>query len=61
MSVKRIMVLGGAGRVGMQIASELMRRGQDLVIVDIVPDQLLRQRVGRLLNDARLVWAPLRL
>jgi hypothetical protein len=38
----------------MQIASELLRRGQDLVIVDIVPEPALRQRIGRLLNDARL-------
>ncbi|MEH6593379.1 MAG: NAD-dependent epimerase/dehydratase family protein [Halioglobus sp.] len=60
MSVKRIMVLGGAGRVGMQIASELMRRGQDLVIVDIVPGQFLRQRVGRLLNDTRLAMGDCR-
>jgi hypothetical protein len=53
-AVKKIMILGGAGRVGAQIASELMRCGQELVLVDIVPESLLAQMAGRLLNDARL-------
>ncbi len=54
MSKKRFMVLGGAGRVGMQIVSEFVRLGHDIVVVDIVADSLLRQKTGRLLNDSRL-------
>ena len=48
------MIIGSAGRVGMQIASELMRAGQNLVLVDIVPELRMTQSAARLLNDARL-------
>jgi len=54
MQNKKIMVLGAAGRVGMQIASECLRRGVDLVLVDIIGQNLLQQKAGRLRNDARL-------
>ena len=51
---KKIVILGGAGRVGMQIAAELLRAGQHTVLVDIVPQAQFSQLAGRLLNDARL-------
>lgn len=54
MSSDKVLILGAAGRVGMQIATELMRRGLDVVLVDILEDRLLGQKAGRLLNDSCL-------
>lgn len=53
-NVKKIMILGGAGRVGMQITAELLRAGVQTVLVDILPQPQLAKMAGRLLNDARL-------
>ncbi len=54
MPTKKILIIGSGGRVGMQIAAELMRLNFDLAMVDIMDEQLLRQKAGRLLNDSRL-------
>ena len=48
------MLLGAGGRVGRQIASEFMRRGLDIVAVDIMDAGLLQQVMARLHNDACL-------
>jgi len=54
MKPKRTMLLGAGGRVGRQIASEFMRRGLDIVAVDIMDAGLLQQVMARLHNDACL-------
>ena len=52
-----ILVLGAAGRVGLQIAYELLRHGHKVVMVDIVSQSQFEQRAKRLLNDALLAAA----
>ncbi len=52
--VKRVMILGAGGRVGMHIAAELCRARIDLVLVDIVEESLLRQKINRVLSDTRI-------
>lgn len=54
MSRHCIMILGAGGRVGMQIAAEFLRLGQDLVLLDILAQSALEQKAGRLRNDAYL-------
>ena len=51
---QRVLVVGGGGRVGLQIASELLRQSFRVAIVDVLPKKLLWQRAGRTLNDARI-------
>lgn len=53
-NAKKVMILGAAGRVGMQLTAELLRAGQHTVLVDILAQPQLEQLAGRLLNDARL-------
>ena len=50
----KVVVFGGGGRVGAQIATELLRAGLEVVLVDIMPGEQLNRRAGRLLIDARL-------
>ncbi len=57
MTDRRIFLLGAAGRVGTQVAAELMRSGFDLVLVDILGQDQLSRKAGRLLNDANLIGA----
>jgi hypothetical protein len=54
MKKKPILIIGAAGRVGMQIVSELLRRNHHVVMVDMLEQEQLSQRAGRLLNDCRL-------
>jgi hypothetical protein len=54
MSAQGVMILGGGGRVGMQIVSELLCRGFQVILLDIQEQNLLEKKAGRLLNDARL-------
>lgn len=51
---EKVLILGAAGRVGAQIAAELLRESLHVVLVDIVPENPLRQLAGRLLSDARI-------
>ena len=51
---QRVLIVGGGGRVGLQIGSELLRQSVSVAIVDVLPDELLWQRAGRTLNDARI-------
>ena len=54
MTHKKVMILGAAGRVGMQITSELLHHDHSIIMVDLLPQDRLAQRAGRLLNDCRL-------
>ena len=57
MATDKVLVLGGGGRVGLQITAELLRAGIDVCLVDILPHEVLQQRAGRTLNDSRLAVA----
>ena len=50
----KVLIFGAAGRVGAQIAAELLRESLHVVLVDIVPEPALRQLAGRLLSDSRI-------
>lgn len=52
--MNKVLIFGGAGRVGTQIAIELLRAGQTVVLADLMPQDLLQRRAGRLQLDARL-------
>ena len=51
---KRVLLFGGGGRVGAQIVAELLRRGMDMAVVDIIEEAVLSQKVARIANDSRL-------
>ena len=51
---KKVLLFGGGGRVGLQIAGDLLRSGCDLAIVDLAEEALLRRRLSRICIEARL-------
>lgn len=52
--MKKVMIFGGAGRVGSQIAMELFRQGCEVALVDILAQARLQQTAGRLQLDGRM-------
>ncbi len=52
---KTVVIVGAGGRVGSALAGELLARGHDTVLVDLLPEAALAQRAARLLIDNRLV------
>ncbi|MEH6588471.1 MAG: NAD-dependent epimerase/dehydratase family protein [Halioglobus sp.] len=50
----KVLIFGAAGRVGLQITAELLRRGLQVAMVDLLPQQRLEQIGRRLLIDSRL-------
>ncbi|QFU74654.1 hypothetical protein EY643_02735 [Halioglobus maricola] len=50
----KVVIFGGAGRVGQQLAAELTRAGLDIAIVDLIDGKQLGQIAARILNDSCL-------
>ena len=52
--ISKVVIFGGAGRVGFGLAGALMQRGLSVVVVDCIPQQRLAEMVARLAIDTRL-------
>ncbi|GHD21222.1 hypothetical protein GCM10007052_31760 [Halioglobus japonicus] len=50
----KVVIFGGAGRVGQQLAAELTRCGLDVALADLIPEKRLGQIAARILTDTRL-------
>jgi nucleoside-diphosphate-sugar epimerase len=52
--MKKVIILGAAGRVGSQLIAELLRHPVAIVAVDIIPELTLSAMMARLNVDCRL-------
>ena len=50
----KVVIFGGAGRVGQPLAAEITRCGLDVALADLIPEKRLGQIAARILTDTRL-------
>ena len=51
----KVLIFGGAGRVGFALAGALIQQNTDVVVVDCIDPQRLSEMAARLMIDARLM------